>query len=95
VLSNSLRRRHVDASKNPLYHPWRIEAAPGIAVFFRDEKLSDLIGFEYAKWHGRDAAQHFVDQLGRIRDEAPPGETPLVCVMLDGENAWEHYPYNA
>jgi alpha-amylase/alpha-mannosidase (GH57 family) len=95
VLANSLRRRHIDASKGPHYHPWRIEAAPGITVFFRDEKLSDLIGFEYAKWHGRDAAQHFVDQLARIRDAAPEGTAPLVCVFLDGENAWEHYPYNA
>jgi alpha-amylase/alpha-mannosidase (GH57 family) len=95
VLANSLRRRQVEASTGHLYHPWRIEAAPGIAVFFRDEKLSDLIGFEYSRWHGRDAAQHFVDQLARIRDEAPAGEPPLVCVILDGENAWEHYPYNA
>lgn len=95
VLANSLHRKHLDAPKGHLYRPWRIEAAPGIAVFFRDEKLSDLIGFEYAKWHGRDAAQHFVDQLARIREEAPAGETPLVCVILDGENAWEHYPYNA
>ena len=95
VLANSLRGSHVEPSRNHLYHPWRIETAPGIAIFFRDEKLSDLIGFEYAKWHGRDAAQHFVEQLARIRDEAPAGETPLVCVMLDGENAWEHYPYNA
>ncbi|MBM3392495.1 MAG: glycoside hydrolase [Betaproteobacteria bacterium] len=78
-----------------LRRPWRVEAAPGTAVFFRDEKLSDLIGFEYAKWHGRDAARHFVDQLAHIRDAAPAGETPLVCVFLDGENAWEHYPYNA
>ena len=95
VLANSLRGSHVEPSRNHLYHPWRIETAPGIAIFFRDEKLSDLIGFEYAKWHGRDAAQHFVEQLARIRDEAPAGETPLVCVMLDGENAWEHYSYNA
>jgi alpha-amylase/alpha-mannosidase (GH57 family) len=95
VLANSLRRKHAEAPQNPLHHPWRLEAAPGIALFFRDEKLSDLIGFEYAKWHGRDAAQHFVDQLVHIRDEAPAGQTPLVCVILDGENAWEHYPYNA
>ena len=95
VLANSLRRKHADSPKSPVYRPWRIEAAPGLAVFFRDERLSDLIGFEYARWHGRDAAQHFVDQLARIRDEAPAGETPLVCVILDGENAWEHYPYNA
>jgi len=24
----------------------------------------------------------------------PAGETPVVTVILDGENAWEHYPYN-
>ena len=95
VLANSLRRGAVEPPKDAVYQPWRIAAAPGIAVFFRDEKLSDLIGFEYAKWHGRDAAQHFVDQLARIRDEAPAGQTPLVCVILDGENAWEYYPYNA
>lgn len=95
VLANSLQRQRVEPSRWHHYQPWRMEAAPGIAIFFRDEKLSDLIGFEYAKWHGRDAAQHFVDQLARIRDEAPAGETPLVCVILDGENAWEHYPYNA
>ena len=95
VLANSLRRSRIEPKKSHLYHPWRIESAPGIALFFRDEELSDLIGFEYAKWHGRDAARHFVNQLARIRDEAPAGEVPLVCVILDGENAWEHYPYNA
>ena len=31
----------------------------------------------------------------RIAAEAPQGERPLVSVILDGENAWEHYPYNA
>ncbi len=89
VLANS----GVDAAD--CYRPWRLAALPELTLFFRDERLSDLIGFEYAKWHGRDAAQHFVDQLARIRDAAPAGETPLACVILDGENAWEHYPYNA
>ena len=77
------------------YRPWQLADLPELTLFFRDERLSDLIGFEYAKWHGRDAAEHFIGQLARIRDEAPPGRTPLVCVILDGENAWEHYPYNA
>ena len=94
VLANSQRRDNVAASGQPHHRPWRLAAAPELALFFRDERLSDLIGFEYAKWHGRDAARHFVDQLAAIRDAAPAGETPLVCVMLDGENAWEHYPYN-
>ena len=77
-----------------LYRPYRIDAAPGVTLFFRDERLSDLIGFEYAKWHGRDAAAHFAEQLETIRCQAPPGDAPLVCVILDGENAWEYYPYN-
>jgi len=77
------------------YRPWLLADLPELTLFFRDDKLSDLIGFEYAKWHGRDAAQHFVDQLAAIRNAYPLGETPLVSVILDGENAWEHYPYNA
>lgn len=89
VLANS------DAEPPDCYRPWRLAALPELTLFFRDERLSDLIGFEYSKWHGRDAAQHFVDQLARIRDAAPAGQTPLACVILDGENAWEHYPYNA
>ena len=24
----------------------------------------------------------------------PDDETPVVSVILDGENAWEYYPYN-
>jgi len=76
------------------YRPWRLPDANGLTLFFRDERLSDLFGFEYAKWHGRDAARHFVGQLEAILAAAPEGETPLVSVILDGENAWEHYPYN-
>ena len=76
-----------------LYRPWVDES--GVRVFFRDDRLSDLIGFEYSQWHGQDAVQHFMGELIQIRDAAPAHDTPLVCVMLDGENAWEYYPYNA
>ncbi|MBI3938033.1 MAG: glycoside hydrolase [Betaproteobacteria bacterium] len=97
VLANSLRREGgaQGAREHFLYRPYRVAAAPGVAVFFRDERLSDLIAFEYSKWHGRDAAHHFIAQLEAIRAGAPPGETPLVTVIVDGENAWEYYPYNA
>ncbi len=93
VLANSLRA-YARLDGTYLYRPWQIESAPNITMFFRDEKLSDLIGFEYAKWHGRDAAQHFVTQLENLRDSAPVNEPPVVSVFLDGENAWEYYPYN-
>jgi alpha-amylase/alpha-mannosidase (GH57 family) len=93
VLRNSL---HTHGGEDPraAYRPWVLPDAPGITAFFRDERLSDMIGFEYARWHGRDAAGHFVAQLEAVLAQSPPGEAPIVSVILDGENAWEHYPYN-
>ncbi len=93
VLRNSLVASDVTDGR-AAYHPWRLEQAPGLTLFFRDERLSDLIGFDYAKWHGRDAAQHLVQQLKAILDAAGPDEHPVVSIILDGENAWEHFPYN-
>jgi alpha-amylase/alpha-mannosidase (GH57 family) len=74
--------------------PWQApEDTPGdITLFFRNERLSDLIGFEYANWHGRDAAQHF---MGELKALDRPKRNDLITVFLDGENAWEYYPYNA
>jgi alpha-amylase/alpha-mannosidase (GH57 family) len=74
-----------------LYRPYE---SSGVMLLFRDDRLSDLIGFEYAKWHGQDASRHFIAELEAIADQAGEGERPLVSVMLDGENAWEYYPYN-
>ncbi|MEO8158376.1 MAG: glycoside hydrolase family 57 protein [Betaproteobacteria bacterium] len=77
-----------------LYRPYRVgDGQAAITCFFRDERLSDLIGFEYAKWHGKDAAAHFVARLEEIAAKAGE-DRPVVSVILDGENAWEYYPYN-
>lgn len=77
-----------------LFQPYRIDnGKTTITCFFRDERLSDLIGFEYAKWHGKDAAAHFVATLEDIAAKSA-GKRPVVSVILDGENAWEYYPYN-
>jgi len=100
VLANSFRVSH-PAEPLPercsyLYRPYRVRAGNGaITCFFRDERLSDLIGFEYSKWFGKDAALHFMHYLDDIRRRAPAADPPpLVSVILDGENAWEYYPYN-
>jgi alpha-amylase/alpha-mannosidase (GH57 family) len=96
VLANSLKHagRHAESFSQYLYKPYRLAGLEsGPACFFRDEKLSDLIGFEYSKWHGADAVTHFVSELERIHSEATEGEA-VVPVILDGENAWEYYPYN-
>jgi alpha-amylase/alpha-mannosidase (GH57 family) len=77
-----------------LFQPYRFDnGKTAITCFFRDERLSDLIGFEYAKWHGKDAATHFVATLEDIAAKSA-GKRPVVSVILDGENAWEYYPYN-
>ena len=96
VLANSLRRNGapVPERANYLYRPYRLSGASRITGFFRDDRLSDLIGFEYAKWHSEDAASHFVDELNGILKDAGDGMRPVISVILDGENAWEYYPYN-
>ena len=95
VLANSLRRSGTLPPQRGeyLYRPYRMPGA-GLVSFFRDDRLSDLIGFEYSKWHGRDAAANFIGELEAIANAAPPGQRPMVSVILDGENAWEYYPYN-
>jgi len=100
VLGNSLRASGQTGGDSEhgiaeAHQPYRASTlAPGMLFFFRDDRLSDLIGFAYSKWHGRDAANNFVHELEAIAAHASGGRRPLVSVMLDGENAWEYYPYN-
>jgi alpha-amylase/alpha-mannosidase (GH57 family) len=98
VLHNSLNKAGMRVA-HPAWRPWKLDRAPGLSMFFRDEHLSDLIGFEYGKWHSGDAANHFIEQVANTARLAPASEhehqqRPMVAVMLDGENAWEYYPYN-
>ncbi|MEA5445941.1 glycoside hydrolase family 57 protein [Gammaproteobacteria bacterium AB-CW1] len=91
VLCNSLGRPHPDS--DDIHRPWRL-SEQGPAIFFRDDGLSDLIGFTYKDWHADDAVANFIHHLETIAAEpAEPGR--VVSVILDGENAWEHYPENA
>ena len=88
-----------DASS--LYQPWQAELNrnPAVPMFFRDRLLSDLIGFEYSRSSGEAAADDFMRRLADIRTQLEtqrafddPARPPVVSVILDGENAWEHYP---
>jgi alpha-amylase/alpha-mannosidase (GH57 family) len=97
VLIHSLRggQSAMPPRSHYLYKPYRI-GAPGkeIPCFFRDVHLSDLIGFRYARWHADDAVANFVGELEAIADATADQERPVVSIILDGENAWEHYPEN-
>jgi alpha-amylase/alpha-mannosidase (GH57 family) len=97
VLRNSLRRagRDLGVEKDCLYRPYRVRPLADTLCFFRDDRLSDLIGFVYRSWDGGHAADHFVQELEKIAAHGcPDGRQPVVSVILDGENAWEYYPYN-
>jgi alpha-amylase/alpha-mannosidase (GH57 family) len=71
--------------------PYRLYRAPaaGIHCAFRDDGLSDRIGFEYQHWQGADAVRDLVSRLEAIARE--PG-ADQVLIALDGENPWEYYP---
>lgn len=80
------------------YRPYEAVTSGGsIPVFFRDHRLSDLIGFEYSRWDAHDAANNFIHNIKLIYDRlssVTSGKSPkeyVIPVILDGENAWEYY----
>jgi len=89
VLANSL---HASGMVNhTMHHVFKLDSAD-IACFFRDDGLSDLIGFEYSKWHADDAVADLIKHLENIADFQP--EPAVVSIIMDGENAWEYFPEN-
>ncbi len=66
----------------------------GVGMFFRDVVLSDRIGFEYSGSDPNVAADDFMARLRDINDAldaAAVAGPKVVSVIVDGENAWEHY----
>jgi len=81
-------------SKRALFSPVRVDGYK-TRVFFRDDGLSDLIGFRYSDWHADDAVADFVHHLENIAGHfEADAKRHVVSVVLDGENAWEYYPAN-
>jgi len=99
VLANSLQKcGRWSGSLRPeqrfSVHRWGTGSA-GPCLFFRDHGLSDLIGFTYSDWNAQEATADFLSHLRTIRNSLPDdGRHYVVPVILDGENAWEHYPKN-
>jgi len=97
ILSNSLkrpiRRDSLGNCYDPfIYKPYVVESGgKSINIVFRDHVLSDLIGFDYAKMDANHAASDFVGRLNHIHGMLEEPQEHLVSVILDGENAWEHF----
>jgi len=95
VLRGSLALTDSQAAQDPLAYnrPYRL-GGTGMSCFFRDDTLSDLIGFTYASWHGDDAAANLVNELAQLARTYQSSANHAVLIALDGENAWEYYPFN-
>jgi len=94
VLHNSLvRERGGVHPDNWVHRPYKVNDTD-FFVFFRDDGLSDLIGFTYSDWHADDAVDNFVRHLETIADNTAGQDDALVSIIMDGENAWEYYPNN-
>jgi alpha-amylase/alpha-mannosidase (GH57 family) len=90
VLHNSLNLPE-NTSQKSIHHPFQLNQT-NIACFFRDDGLSDLIGFEYSKWHADDAVADLIQHLENIAVHEPGNN--VVSIIMDGENAWEYFPAN-
>jgi len=96
VLRNSLQRLDQatgDHGKPWLHRPYQLNDQ-GLVGFFRDDGLSDLVGFTYADWHAEDAVANLIHHLENIAASTESLNDRVVSIILDGENAWEYYPEN-
>ncbi len=87
ILARSLRREISMSERNRVY---RLDTVNGaMAIFFRDRKISDAIGFRYHSWRPETALADLRKRLDAQRN--PEALSEVVTVALDGENAWENY----
>jgi alpha-amylase/alpha-mannosidase (GH57 family) len=81
-----------------LYRPYCVRVGGAeVRCLFRDHVLSDLIGFTYASWPSKTAAHDLVNRIaeaGRRFQARTGGEEATIGLILDGENAWEHFEDN-
>jgi alpha-amylase/alpha-mannosidase (GH57 family) len=92
VLMNSINKSAI-AKPECIHHPYSIQHR-AINCFFRDDRLSDLIGFTYQDWHGDDAVNNLIHELERIAKTYSTTQDKVVSIILDGENCWEYYYKN-
>ncbi|MBI3473306.1 MAG: glycoside hydrolase [Candidatus Solibacter usitatus] len=78
------------------YRPYQwSQNGRALHVIFRDHFLSDLIGFVYSKMGAAEAAADFLDRIRHnCHSILASGRDALVPIILDGENAWEHFEQN-
>ncbi|MEN8222863.1 MAG: glycoside hydrolase family 57 protein [Acidobacteriota bacterium] len=90
IIEKSLSGSDINSSmiSHAKFKPWTFRGGD-MRVFFRDNYLSDLIGFHYKNWDQKSAAFDLYKKI-ESAGEGVDGDIVLP-VILDGENAWEFY----
>ncbi|MCS7063294.1 MAG: glycoside hydrolase family 57 protein [Methylacidiphilales bacterium] len=75
-----------------LFQGWEIAVeGASIRALFRERPLSDFVGFNAARNEPQRAIDYLIHHcvhIGQVRNR----EDTVVCLALDGENAWEAFP---
>ncbi|MCK5222390.1 MAG: hypothetical protein KAR14_12470, partial [Candidatus Aminicenantes bacterium] len=79
---------NLDELENAKFRPWTFRNG-NMKIFFRDNYLSDLIGFHYKNWGQKDAANDLFNKIEVIGEGSK--DDIILPLILDGENAWEFY----
>ena len=82
---HTLARSIPEPERNP--HT-RLHQHQGVSLAFRDQDISDRIGFRYAHMPESAAVDDFVHAVSHLG-----GKEGAAFVFLDGENAWETYSH--
>lgn len=91
VLANCKNANHLpDAC---IHHVFSFDDVD-IQCFFRDDQLSDLIGFTYSGWKEQDAVNDLIHHILNVRQACRNHPDAIVPIILDGENCWEYYARN-
>ncbi|MCW8919638.1 MAG: glycoside hydrolase family 57 protein [Gammaproteobacteria bacterium] len=96
VLRNSLVKQNTMEGHphQRCLHTCYQKGGEGPVLLFRDDGISDLIGFSYANWHADDAVADLLRHVENIASACSECGDAIISVILDGENAWETYPEN-
>jgi alpha-amylase/alpha-mannosidase (GH57 family) len=94
VLRNSIGAGGARPPDHTCLHRVYRFAENAVDCFFRDDGLSDLIGFTYSEWHAEDAVANLVHHMENIKAACANCRDCAIVIILDGENAWEYYPEN-
>jgi len=93
VLFNSLDAGEQRQNGDCIHRPYKLKDSE-LYCYFRDDNLSDLIGFTYADWNADDAVNNFIHHLSNISSACKDHKNRVISVIVDGENCWEYYSHN-